>query len=1001
MHKRIFLAVLFVGLLGATSSTLGKLDPHLIAWWAFDEGSGTTAHDSSGHGYDGTFLSSPAWTSGVMGGALDFDGDQDEITLPAKLPIGSSSCTFAAWIKVPLVGTKGLDSGERVGILLGNYNDSPNTNWELHAAGEMRMWWNGGEVDARGTTNLRDDTWHHVAWVRDKAAKGFFLYIDGRLETRTATVGTDITFNTNHRIGGDNRGSPPNFHGLADDLQLYSRAMSQEEIVAIMAGPMDHSVATSPVPSDKSVDVPRDTALSWTPGPYAATHDVYIGTVFADVNTASRTDPRGVLASQGQDVDLYVPPVILQYGQVYYWRIDEVNAAPDTAIFKGKVWSFTVEPEAYPLPSASVKAVASGSAGEAEGPSKTVDKSGLDNADLHSSRKADMWLSNTVTAGGSAWIQYEFDDVYVLHQMQVWNHNSELESVVGLGIKEAMVESSIDGSTWVVLGGVHEFARASGQAAHPANTTVEFDGQAARYVRITAVSNWGGILPQYGLSEVRFLYVPMRARQPEPVSGAADVDPRTPLTWRTGRGAVQHDVYLAADEQAVVDGTALAGTESACRHEAALDLDTTYYWKVNEVNVAADPSVWEGKVWSFSTKEYLIVEDFESYTDVEGGRIYQTWIDGWENKTGSQVGYLEAPFSETAKIHGGRQSMPLTYANVSPVTVSETTRSFAAPQDWRAHGIRTLVLYFRGEVGNTGRLYLKINSVKLLYAGNAADTEEAIWRPWIVDLSTMGAGLSSVKTLTIGVEGAGAKGILYFDDIRLYPAATDLLVPVEPSPAGLLHGWAFDEGSGTSARDVGSLANHGTIKGNPQWVAGMTGTALTFDGDGDEITLPSKLTIGSSSNTLAAWVKIPLVGTGGLGATTRVGILLGNYNDTPNCNWEFHSAGQTRQFWNNGEVDSRGTTDLRDDTWHHVAWVRDKAANACYTYIDGRLEATATKAGTDVTFTTNHRIGADNRISGVLFFHGAMDDLRVYGAALSQGEVAWLAGARTPIDPRF
>jgi hypothetical protein len=710
-----------VALVGGIPSAAGAVDPHLIGWWTFDEGAGTTAGDSSGHGYHGTLLSDPAWVSGVLGGALEFDGDDDEITLPIVLPVGSSSCTFAAWIKVPRIGAGGLDSGERIGILLGNYSDSPNTNWELHAAGEMRMWWNGGEVDARGTTDLRDNTWHHIAWVRDKDAKAFFLYIDGRQEAKTATVGTDITFNTTHRIGGDNRGSPPNFHGLADDLQLYSRALSQDEVAAIMTGPVEHSIASSPAPLNNAVDVPRDVELSWMPGVYAAAHDVYMGTDFADVNAASRTDPRGALVSQDQAAALYAPTAGLQYGQVYYWRIDEVNAAPDAAIFQGNVWSFTVEPIAYALSAGSIQAIASSSNSADEEPAKTVDRSGLDTADLHSAKKADMWLSSNVPAGGSAWIQYEFDEVYVLHQMQVWNHNSEFESVVGLGIKAATVEYSVDGTAWTALGGTHEFSRASGRAGCAANTNIDFDGVAARYVRINAQSNWGGILPQYGLSEVRFLHMPMRARQPAPVAGTTGVAPQTLLAWRTGRAAAAHDVYLSTSEQAVIDGTALVGTVAEARYEAALDLGTTYYWKVNEVNAAGDPSVWEGDLWSFSTQESLVVDGFESYTDLEGNRIYQTWVDGWENKTGSQVGYLEAPFAESKMVHGGRQAMPLAYANVSPVAYSETTRFFDAPQDWTAHGIRILVLHFRGEAGNTGQLYVKINDAKVLFGGDAAD----------------------------------------------------------------------------------------------------------------------------------------------------------------------------------------------------------------------------------------------------------------------------------------
>jgi hypothetical protein len=228
-----------------------------------------------------------------------------------------------------------------------------------------------------------------------------------------------------------------------------------------------------------------------------------------------------------------------------------------------------------------------------------------------------------------------------------------------------------------------------------------------------------------------------------------------------------------------------------------------------------------------------------------------------------------------------------------------------------------------------------------------------------------------------------------------------LLTPVEPNQSGLLGHWKFDEGSGTIAYDQSGQGNDGTFQGNPKWVPGKINGALQFDGDDDQIQLKSVfMTVGSSSNTVAAWVKIPLAGTAGLAATERVGDLLGNYPDIPNTNWEVAGAGQTRLHWNGGQINQYGTTDLRDNIWHHVAWVRDKAANACYTYINGWLEATHPAAGADITFVTTHCIGGDNRPNPPNF-HGLMDDVQIYSRALSHVEIAWLAGRTKPFDKPF
>ena len=191
-----------------------------------------------------------------------------------------------------------------------------------------------------------------------------------------------------------------------------------------------------------------------------------------------------------------------------------------------------------------------------------------------------------------------------------------------------------------------------------------------------------------------------------------------------------------------------------------LDLATTYYWQITEIQ---ETEVWEGSVWSFSTQEFIVVDDFESYND-EDNLIYESWIDGWVNDTGSTVGYLEAPFAETTIVHSGSQAMPLFYDNSDSAT---SEADFELSQDWTTNNIQSLSLYFAGATDNTGQLYININNTKIAYDGDAADISKAVWQPWNIALSTVGGNLSNVAFLTIGIEGAGASGVLYIDDIRL------------------------------------------------------------------------------------------------------------------------------------------------------------------------------------------------------------------------------------------
>jgi hypothetical protein len=299
-------------------------------------------------------------------------------------------------------------------------------------------------------------------------------------------------------------------------------------------------------------------------------------------------------------------------------------------------------------------------------------------------------------------------------------------------------------------------------------------GVAAQYVRLTANSNWGGILPQYGLSEIRFFYIPVYAREPSPDSGATDVDPDVVLSWRAGREAAQHDVYLSTDEQAVIDSTAPVTTVTETSHgPLSLDLGQTYYWKINEVNMVETPTMLDGDVWNFTTRAFLVVDDFESYndldpTDPESNRIFNVWLDGYEVPTnGALVGNDVPPFTEQTIVHGGRQAMPFFYSNTGGAVSSEAELTLTPAQNWTEAGVQRLLLYFHGTAGNTGQLYAKVNGSKVVYDGDAADIAKPLWNQWSIDLASLGVDLQNVTTLSIGIDGNGAAGTLYVDDIRL------------------------------------------------------------------------------------------------------------------------------------------------------------------------------------------------------------------------------------------
>jgi hypothetical protein len=255
------------------------------------------------------------------------------------------------------------------------------------------------------------------------------------------------------------------------------------------------------------------------------------------------------------------------------------------------------------------------------------------------------------------------------------------------------------------------------------------------------------------------------------------------LGFRAGREADKHNVYLSTDEQAVIDGNAPVTTVTEASHgPLSLDLGTTYYWKINEVNDAETTTTWQGDLWNFTTQDFFVVDGFEDYNDYPPDEIWSTWVDGYGvSANGATVGYpnpvwnLDEHYVETTIVHGGSQAMPFFYDNTGGATYSEGERTFAVPQDWAKAGVQALVLYFYGTPGNTGQLYVKVNGSKVVYDGDAADITKPRWKQWNIDLASLGVDLQSVTTLGIGIDGSGAGGTLYVDDVRLYR-----LVPEPP-----------------------------------------------------------------------------------------------------------------------------------------------------------------------------------------------------------------------------
>ncbi|MBN1510020.1 MAG: discoidin domain-containing protein, partial [Sedimentisphaerales bacterium] len=568
----------------------GAASPAPVGWWKLDETSGTTAADAIA-GNDGVLTGDPVWVDGAFNGGLQLDGADDFVTLPIGSLVNTlSDMTVTAWVNWSGAGgiwQRVFDFGSGTGVYM-FLSPSTSANTFRFAIRTATV----GEQVAEAPAILPTG-WHHVAVSIDSATMTIQLYQDGALVGSGATtlLAKDLGVTTQNWLG-KSQWPDPLYNGVLDEFRIYDCVLTVDEIEEVMIG--GYGLASAPSPAQGATGLLPAVTLSWKAGQDAKTHDVYLGTAKQDVMNADSANPLGVLVSAGQSGTTY-NTVPLAFGTTYYWRVDEIGPEPDFTVYEGVTWRFQIEPYAFTMAKANIQATASSADSDKMGPEKTIDGSGLNANDEHSTLETDMWLSSA-NGPEPAWIQYEFDQVYALSEMLVWNSNSAMESVVGYGAMSVTVEYSVDGVDWTSMGEV-EFIQALGEENYAADTIVDFRNAAAKFVKLTINTNWGGIFPQTGLSEVRFLYIPVKPTNLSPASGTMNLESPVTLSWRPGRQAVTHEVCLGTDK----DNLPVVATVTGPTYQATVQMDKTYYWKVVEVNDAAVPPRWESAVSSFST----------------------------------------------------------------------------------------------------------------------------------------------------------------------------------------------------------------------------------------------------------------------------------------------------------------------------------------------------------------------------------------------------------------
>ncbi|MGB2864570.1 MAG: PA14 domain-containing protein, partial [Sedimentisphaerales bacterium] len=556
--------------------------------------------------------------------------------------------------------------------------------------------------------------------------------------------------------------------------------------------------ARNPNPEDGATHADTWASLSWDPGNEAASHDVYFGDNFDDVEAGTGDTFQG---NQGLAFFVvgfpgYPLPDGLVFGTTYYWRIDEVNELDPESPWVGDVWSFLVPPKTAfdPVPADGAKFlepdvklswtagfdtklhnvyfgdnfddVDAGTGGTAKGPAGipsftlgTLDSGKtyywrIDEFDGFETYKGDIWNFTTAGAGGGVGADYykgmNFENLILTRtDPQIdfdWGDPGGPDPAVGddnfsvrwTGEVEAAftetytfyprtddgVRLFVDGQLlvdrWVDRSATENRGTIDLIAGNTYSLVMEYYENGAGAV---AELRWSSPRTPKQLIPQAALALPVKASSPTPRSGSVDVKQTTDLSWGPGDDAASHEVYFGTDEDAVRNATTASpeykGTKALGDENydlAKLDWEATYYWRVDEINTGNPDSPWVGNVWSFTTAGFLIVDNFESY-NADENQIWYSWHDGLGygspgvdpyfagNGTGAAVGDEITPsFTEETIVHGGSQSMPLTYDNNKQgySKYSEAEFTLTTPRDWTEGGVSQLTLWFQGFPGSVG-----------------------------------------------------------------------------------------------------------------------------------------------------------------------------------------------------------------------------------------------------------------------------------------------------------
>jgi len=740
--------------------------------------------------------------------------------------------------------------------------------------------------------------------------------------------------------------------------------------------------AFNPNPVDGTIYVDPNVTLSWTPGSGSVMHRMYFGDNLQDVQAGTGGTAKGPVSG------LSYSPAILELKKTYYWRVDEFDGRETHT---GDVWSFTttlnglgtVVMDMWEDISGSTLDLLLDSPGYPDNPTWSdalTEFSTADSIGDNYGARIHGWLYVPLTGDytfwfssadeGELWLSTDDDpaNVQLLATEPVWgsydtfSRKSDPVPLIG-GDRYYIMAIWKEGPDWDHC-----------QAA--------WRGPGIREQQIIQ----GSYLSPY---------LPVNAFSPIPAKSAADVK-RTPvLSWKSGKRASLHQVYFGTDEEAVrsantgspeYKGSQETGSESY--DPGILELETTYYWRIDEVNNLDTDSPWVGEVWSFTIGDFLIVDDFEDY-NTSDNQIWFSWHDGLGagtpgtdpyfpgNGTGAAVGDdTTGSYTEENIIHGGGQSMPFWYDNNKQGFAyhSEAEMTLSSGRDWTSEGVKELSLWFRGYSATVGSF---VEESAGTYAMTASGTDIAVQADEFHFAYKMMSGPGSIvaRVMSVSDTDPWAKaGVMIRETLE--PGSKHALACVTPGSGVASEGRITTGGESFSSNQAAITA--------PHWVK------LERD-------ISGSFTVSHSDNG-TNWVAVTGATAQGIqmAANVYVGLAVTSHDAAETCEAQFSdvtiTGNVTQQQWMSQDI---GITSNQPESMYVVlngnvvVYHDDPEASLIDVWTEWRLDLQAfADQNVDLTNIDSIAIGIGTKDNvtpggaGKMYF----DDIRLYRPSVAPQE---------------